>query len=727
MIRYTRPLVPSDVSTTTSAGQPVDKAIPTTAGVNTYIVWALGSINQATGMPGFHGIGFSRDDGNDVTLDFGRTAVDNCPPLVENEAPVAPVAAPVAPVATPITPFHRQIVGDDVTWIDAHIGPAGGPRGYTAITDGLEPYGDYAWYLDGQLVPEVYLRRGTTYQFRVNGGTDNPLYLTNSPYGGYSQLSPAERAAEEVYAGVTATWWDSNGGVTNYVANGNGPLCLYEPTTASAGAQLSTYEEYFATLDSSCSSDTWLLNQGGIVEFTPDQWTPDVIYYQSVNFYNLGYKIYVIDANAPAVTSEPTSAPNVATSPPTAAVPAPTAAVPAPTPAGNGGGEIPDLDDATFQLLELEGQLAGSNLRFKFNSQDARANGQNTISIVLEIPTLAWAGWAVSDNGGFMVGSEAVIGLPDTGEVLKYNLNAKSGAGVVPMPDNQQTLIDASIVQDSEKTVLSFTKILEEEGEIPINFEDDNTFLSAWGSSNNLGIHSARASFTLEGAALETRKQNLWKVHGWLASMAWTVFSPLAIAASILRRFFPGEGLWFQIHRGLNMTVVTFTLAAFIVAYLAINQETPDGADAGHFDSGLSSGHRTLGLVIFILAIAQATGGILRPHAPHKPADHDEHVEQHNGGKQLDGESPDEESPKPVTAHAVAVKSKVRFFWEVGHRAVGLGLLCLCWYQVKLGIEAYSDIFKGGDTGALLAAFYAIAGTFAVVILVGYGIRMVSP
>jgi hypothetical protein len=250
---------------------------------------------------------------------------------------------------------------------------------------------------------------------------------------------------------------------------------------------------------------------------------------------------------------------------------------------------------------------------------------------------------------------------------------------------------------------LKYTKILEEADEIIINLNADNTFLSAWGSSNNLGLHAARASFSLSGEVIETGKIKLWKAHGAMAAIAWGLLSPLAIAASVLRRFFPGESTWFTVHRTLNMMAVLFTIFAFVIAVIAINQETPDGFDAGHF----ADGHRLYGLVIFILAMLQAIGGGARPHLPKKP------------------EPSDAEKGEPTTAPES--KSSARFFWEIGHRAMGLGILLFCWYQVQLGIKSYGNKFNAGETGAGLPAFFAVAGTIGALILGGYALKVLSP
>jgi hypothetical protein len=94
-------------------------------------------------------------------------------------------------------PWSVPTIFDDVTEITAHIGPSGGPRGYEAITGETSSVG-VSWYLNGDLAPQMVMRRGTTYTFKVNGGNDpndggnyHPFYLTTSARGGYQQLSPS--------------------------------------------------------------------------------------------------------------------------------------------------------------------------------------------------------------------------------------------------------------------------------------------------------------------------------------------------------------------------------------------------------------------------------------------------------------------------------------------------------------------------------------------------------
>eukprot|EP00934_Nitzschia_sp_Nitz4_P009271 Nitzschia sp. Nitz4//scaffold34_size148208//9904//13263//NITZ4_002957-RA/size148208-augustus-gene-0.67-mRNA-1//-1//CDS//3329548726//9261//frame0 len=672
LVRYTRPLVPSDVSGSSSRGESIDKSIVTTSGVETYIAWALGPISPQSGNPNFHSIGYPLFD---VSLDFGRDVVNNCEPLVTVEDEV--------PTQAPVSPFYRPLVQDTV--IEAHIGPSGGPRGYTAINEGSVSWG-IAWYLNGYLIPEVVLKRNTTYTFHVNGGVDpnddanyHPLYISTSEFGGYFQLTPEERLGEEVFAGIVPTAWDpDSGGVTDFDIEGLGPICKYETTSGTtAEVQLAGFEEFAATLDMSCAEDADLMNQAGVLTFTPDENTPDTIYYNCATHFNLGFKIHVIDADE-EFTLAPTSAPTVS-----------------------------GLRD-DFEVIDLEENLEGSQLLYKFNEKDSRAGGLDTITVIFEAPVEAWVGWGVSDNGGFMAGSEAVIGLPETGEVLKYSLGARSPAGVTPMAEEKQTLMETSIRQSNGLTTMIFTKILEEEDEIPINKSGDNTFLAAWGQSDILSFHASRGSFTASGQTLTVRKQSLWKVHGWFAALAWALLSPMAVASSVLRQFLPGQGLWFKIHRCLNTFVVLFTVIAFVTAVIAINQETPSGSSASHFDSNASMGHRTIGLFLFIFACLQAIGGMLRPHAPTTPS-----------SPGSDEENDKKESPMEEE------KTAIRSIWEICHRLLGLGLLGLSWYQVQLGIKTYVDIF-GGDSTAALAVLWSVIGILASSIVMGYAMKLTS-
>ncbi|CAJ1963675.1 unnamed protein product [Cylindrotheca closterium] len=386
-------------------------------------------------------------------------------------------------------------------------------------------------------------------------------------------------------------------------------------------------------------------------------------------------------------TPPPTTAAPVPTNPPTTAAP-----FEAPT-------NPPGAD-----VLELTGDLQGSSLSYQFTFGDPNTGDKDSITVTYTAPVTAWVGVGASESG-FMLGSTAIIGLPSTGEVKKYSLNAKTTPGVSVMPDDQQTLVNVGITQANGFTTLTYTKILVEDGEVPINRVGDNIFVAAHGSSNTLGYHSVRGSFSLSGKVIE-RDNSLWVVHGWLAAIAWGVMCPLAILAGLFRKYIPGEGIWFQIHRVLQTLVIVLTIASVSVAIAALNKETPASLSADHFNSDFSDGHRLIGLLVLIFGIVQAANGIMRPHLPPKPEPNDD--EQGN-----------KSTPPPA-----GEKSGTRKFWEVLHRLLGVGLLALTWYQIKLGIFWYHEIFNNGESESTLNAFYGVIGVLGVLIVIGVAMRV---
>lgn len=140
-------------------------------------------------------------------------------------------------------------------------------------------------------------------------------------------------------------------------------------------------------------------------------------------------------------------------------------------------------------------------LKYQLNAP--QTNVPSTITMELICEGVTWLGIGFSQDG-LMAGSEAVIGVLGE-EPKKYNLDGRWIGGVNPMDDSKQTLIDASInVYRGPITVLKFTKIMDEQGEIKIR-PGDNTFLYAQGQSYFLGqhAHDSRGSFQLNLPSVE--------------------------------------------------------------------------------------------------------------------------------------------------------------------------------------------------------------------------------
>jgi len=110
----------------------------------------------------------------------------------------------------------------------------------------------------------------------------------------------------------------------------------------------------------------------------------------------------------------------------------------------------------------------------------------------LEAEAEAWIGLAFSLDDK-MSGSEGIIGLPDEGTVKKYALSGYSAPA--EMEADHQTLRDTSISQNDGRTIMSFTKLLEESDEIRIKETGANWLLHARGSSNSFGYHRTRLAF----------------------------------------------------------------------------------------------------------------------------------------------------------------------------------------------------------------------------------------
>lgn len=69
-----------------------------------------------------------------------------------------------------------------------------------------------SWYINGRLAPEIWLRRGGTYAFKVRGGNNphsaanyHPLIITDEPHGGFDRLSDEAQRNVRVLAGVEFT------------------------------------------------------------------------------------------------------------------------------------------------------------------------------------------------------------------------------------------------------------------------------------------------------------------------------------------------------------------------------------------------------------------------------------------------------------------------------------------------------------------------------------------
>ena len=130
----------------------------------------------------------------------------------------------------------------DKNLFNARLGPSGGYKGYGTITGELPSQKTVVWWINDLLMPEIYVYRGRTYIFRIQGGdgfqhldTNNPLYITDNHVGGYGMKTDYDKERETIFAGVEI----------GQIPSGIGPLCEWQPKNGADKAdQCATFEVF---------------------------------------------------------------------------------------------------------------------------------------------------------------------------------------------------------------------------------------------------------------------------------------------------------------------------------------------------------------------------------------------------------------------------------------------------------------------------------------------------
>ena len=254
------------------------------------------------------------------------------------------------------------------------------------------------------------------------------------------------------------------------------------------------------------------------------------------------------------------------------------------------------------------------------------------------------------------------------------------------MSEDQQTLINPSVEVKNGQTIMKFTKIMKEAGEIEIS-TTDNTFLWAHGTANFLSMHDEQGAFELNLSSgiseeLIPLNKSVWLAHGIIAFLAWGVLIPFAVQASLLRDLLPKGPLWIKLHKVFNATAYASFIALFAIAVAYTSKEGKP-----HFNND----HQKMGLAMFIMASVQIIGGVVRPHQPAPGSDEE--------------------------------KTKVRKEWEVGHRVLGVALLACAFWQIDDGMKLYSRKYSVSESheDKLSIAYWVWTGVMSAVIVVGGG------
>jgi len=246
-----------------------------------YMVWALGRLDSNM-EPAFHDFYPKRD----VLMEFQpKEPFNDCFSFTEDEQ-------------RKIEPWEKAHIYDRaIRSFSATIGPSGGQRGYAGLTNHVSS--GLAWYINGLLIPELWLRRGLTYVFKVRGGNNphsadhyHPMVITDEPQGGFDRLTDAKQSEIRVLAGVEFT---RRGRPKPTAA---GPLCISkypEGYDRRLDDNWMSFKKWNRTLISECDGSS-----PALLEITPNSSWPDTVYYNSFTHGNMGWKIHIVDSYAAA-------------------------------------------------------------------------------------------------------------------------------------------------------------------------------------------------------------------------------------------------------------------------------------------------------------------------------------------------------------------------------------------------------------------------------------------
>ncbi|CAG2101971.1 unnamed protein product [Medioppia subpectinata] len=249
------------------------------------VVAAIGPLNSKK-EAAFHNIEYTRASDKPIKILFGKLQNERNCDLLSNPSNVIPSA-----YYSTVEPWNPSVIyAQNNQVFRVVIGPAGGDRGYTPIT-GVQSWG-IAYWVDDKLIPEIHVQRGDNYTFVVEAGNNpsnqakyHPLYITDNREGGGGQRPQELNTPNHmVYAGVDL----SNSRPDP--SPGAGRYCELQLEGIDTANVSNSIEEYRKTLK--------LIIVGNVATFTwsPDETTPDIVYYQCFTHRNLGWKIVVNSA-----------------------------------------------------------------------------------------------------------------------------------------------------------------------------------------------------------------------------------------------------------------------------------------------------------------------------------------------------------------------------------------------------------------------------------------------
>jgi len=307
------------------------------------------------------------------------------------------------------------------------------------------------------------------------------------------------------------------------------------------------------------------------------------------------------------------------------------------------------FDDKLSMTVQVDSLSANIQLHYAANPED----------------TYFAIGFSTSE--GSMAGSNAIV--VSSSKVHRYFLGSRSAADVNLLDDEQQDLTNQQVTFEDGVTIAQFTMPLSERstrrlsaGRSLLSVDDVANMIYAYGPTRADGQptrHSTRGGpvavrfseagdtgTSVAGGWLFSRRQILILSHGLMMVFAWIILSPHAVLAAIGFKSNWNPGVWFRVHRNLQMTVILVTLISGGIAIYFT------GGIKFNYSIATIGSHQTIGITLLALGLVQAVVGIFRPHA---------------------------------TAPG-AQPSKGRVIWEYAHKYLGRSMLMLAFANCWLGV-----------------------------------------
>ncbi|XVE78161.1 hypothetical protein DITRI_Ditri13aG0121800 [Diplodiscus trichospermus] len=260
-----------------------------------------------------------------------------------------------------------------------------------------------------------------------------------------------------------------------------------------------------------------------------------------------------------------------------------------------------------------------SYLHFSYDSSNT------TLSIAfIATPSKSggWIAWAINPKATGMAGSQSLVAYKNatTGVPVVLTFDISSYSSIVPK-DLSFEVWDKTAESRSDGSLAIFAKI-----KVPADLAAKGTINQVWQvgpgigeggmlekhdfapanlqSKGTLNLKSGQSSSS--GGDTRVKKKN---IHGILNAVSWGILFPIgAMIARYVRTFESADPAWFYIHVFCQVSAYAIGVAGW-----------GTGLKLGSESSGITySGHRNIGIALFVIATIQIFALFLRPKKEHK-------------------------------------------------------------------------------------------------------------